>query len=105
MVKKEDNTCRKVGKDGPLRYETNSQYGQHRGNKYRKFLEIDSPNQWNADKSQQIEQQIAQKGPGDLKQLLYTGQVWEISAVQIGQGMGQDDDLDLQDIELQYSNR
>lgn len=45
-----------------------------------------------------VEQQVAQKGPGDLRQLLYSGQVWEISAVQIGQELDADDDL--QDIDI-----
>lgn len=47
-----------------------------------------------------IDEQTAQKGAGDLKKLLRAGQVWEISTVQTGQSLDQEDDLDLQDIDI-----
>jgi 2-oxoglutarate ferredoxin oxidoreductase subunit beta len=45
-----------------------------------------------------VEDQVAKKGRGDLRQLLYSGQVWEISAIKLGQDL--DDDPDLQDIDI-----
>ncbi len=45
-----------------------------------------------------VENQLATKGQGDLRQLLNSGQVWEISAIKVGQEM--EDDFDLQDIDI-----
>jgi len=47
-----------------------------------------------------VEQQVAQKGPGDLRQLLYSGQIWEIGDTQVNQDLDQDDDFDLEEIDI-----
>ena len=47
-----------------------------------------------------IQQQTAQKGRGDLKKLLHTGQVWEISSTPTVQSLEPAEELDLQDIDI-----
>ncbi|MBF0279025.1 MAG: CBS domain-containing protein [SAR324 cluster bacterium] len=46
-----------------------------------------------------VENQVTQKGPGDLRQLLYSGQVWEIGATQVGQGI-EEDKFSLEEIDI-----